>query len=281
MTVDIEGTVIMQATLNAGLVKKHPSLLYINVESFKYDMGGIRGVFNGAVAQSVADDDTSYVYLNSSQTLTINTTGYPTSGSFIALATVTTANGAVVDIADERVLLAVSSSEVGTCIITLPVDGDIRGGDTSASSNNNWASVVYEDTGTGEARNRLVRRTPRNYVSGDLVLRVVASVANAIPSSPTRQTRWEIQYKFASVGESLGSLATIAQTFTLNDQAADELFALTLTIPEASVDMTKEFMAFQLNRDNDHADDNLGEDIHVHNVEIRYNGRLLAGQAGQ
>lgn len=281
MAVDVEGTVFIAATLSNGLVKRHPSALYINVEPFRYDMGGIRGVFNGAVAQAVTDDDQNYVYLSTSETLVINTTGYPTTGGFIPLAIVTTANGAVSDISDERVLLATSSSEIGTCIITLPVDGDIRGGDTSAGSNNDWAAVKYEDTGTGEARNRLVRRTPRNYVDGDLVVRVVASVANAIPSNPDRKTRWEVQYKFASLTEGLGSLATVAVSFDLNDQAADTLFGMDLTIPEANVDMTKEYMALQINRDNNHADDNLGEDIYVHNIELRYNGFLLAGQAGQ
>lgn len=273
-------TVGINIAFQTGRVVASRTPLKVDIPGFKYDIGGLRGTYAGAVSQSVTDDDTSYVYLDSAATLQINTTGFPTE-IHIPLARVAAANGEVVAIHEERVLLASSSSSVGTCIITLPVDGDVRGGDTSASSNNDWASVVFEDTGTGEARNRLVRRTPRNYVDGDLVIRVVASVASAIPSTPTRQTRWEVQYKFASVGDSLGSLSTVAQTFTLNDQAADELFAMSLTIPEASVDMTKEFMALQINRDNDHADDNLGENIHAHNIEIRYNGRLLAGQAGQ
>lgn len=281
MAVDVQGTVNFRGILGPGLVDLHSNSLRINVASFKYDLGGVRGTYDGAVAQLVTDNDTSYVYLSNGGTLVINTTGYPTSGLFIPLARVVASSGEIVNIIDERVLLAISSSEVGTCIISLPVDGDIRGGDTAAGSNNDWAAVNYEDTGTGEGRNRLVRRTPRNYVDGDLVIRIVASVPSAIPSSPDRKTRWEVQYKFASVGESLGSLATIATSFDLNDQAADELFAMSLTIPEASVDMTKEFMALQINRDNDHADDNLGENIYVHNIEIRYNGRLLAGQPGQ
>jgi len=284
MPVNVEGIVGLELTLGPGLVKQHPDPLRVNIEALKYDIGGLRGTYDGAVAQSVTDDDTSYIYLNSSGTLVINITGFPSDGAgpYIPLARVVAANGEIANIIEERVFLASSSSSVGTCIITLPVDGDVRGGDTSVSSNNDWAAVVYEDTtDTGEARNRLVRRTPRNYVSGDVVIRVVASVPSAIPSSPDRTTRWEVQYKFASVGESLGSLATIGATFDLNDQAADELFALDLTIPEDSVDMTKEYMALQINRQNDHADDNLGEDIFVHNIEIRYTGRLLAGQAGQ
>lgn len=274
-------TVGINVNFATGAVKCTTGVsLKIDIPSFKYDIGGKRGTYVGAVNQSVTDDDTSYVYLDNDATLQINTTGFP-SAAHIPLARVTATNGEVVSIHEERVLLASSSSSVGTCIITLPVDGDIRGGDTAASSNNDWAAVRYDDTGTGEARNRLVRRTPRNYVDGDLVIRVVASVASSIPSSPTKQSRWEIMYKFASLGESLGTMSTIGVSPTHNDQTYDELFNIDLTIPEANVDMTKEYMAFQLNRDNDHADDNLGENIYVHNVEIRYNGRLLAGQAGQ
>ncbi len=274
-------TVGINVNLSTGQISPTPGQsLKIDVPGFKYDIGGVRGAYNGAVAQSVTDDDTSYIYLDKAATLQINTTGFP-GEAHIPMGRVVAANGEVVAIHEERVLLASSSSSVGTCIITLPVDGDIRGGDTAASSNNDWAAVRYDDTGTGEARNRLVRRTPRNYVDGDLVIRVVATVASSIPSSPTRQSRWEIQYKFASLGESLGTMSTIGVSPTHNDQTYDELFNIDLTIPEVNVDMTKEYMAFQLNRDNDHADDNLGENIYVHNVEIRYNGRLLAGQAGQ
>lgn len=272
--------VIINAQLADGEVYREVSPLKIGIKSFKYDIGGNRGVYSGAVGQSVTDDNTNYVYLDTAATLQINTTGFP-SGSHIPLAKVLAANGEITSVVNERVLLASSTSSVGDCIISLPVDGDVRGGDTAASSNNDWAAVKYEDTGTGEARNRLVRRCPGNYIDGDLTVRIIASVASSIPSSPTRQTRWEVQYSFASVGESLGTMSSVAVSFNLNDQSYDELFKLDLTIPEANVDMTKDLMAFQINRDNDHADDNLGEDIYVHNIEIIYNGYRAAGQAGQ
>lgn len=281
-TFNVGGTIQVEAAVTDGRIKSTPGQsLKVDVQGFMYNLGGLRGTYDGAVAQSVTDDDTSYVYLDDSGTLQINTTGYPSTGTFIALGRVVAASGEVVNVFQEKVLLGSSSSSIGTCIISLPVDGDIRGGDTSASSNNDWASVTYEDSGTGEARNRLVRRTPRNYIDGDLTIRMVASVPNAIPSSPTRQSRWEIQYKFASIGESLGSLSTNASSHTHNSQSADELFAIDLTIDEADVNMAKDYIALQINRDNDHTDDNLGENIHVHNIEIRYNGYRIAGQAGQ
>jgi hypothetical protein len=281
-TFNVGGTIQIEANITDGRVKATPGQsLKVDVEGFLYNIGGLRGSFDGAVAQSVTDDDTNYVYFDDTPGLQINTTGYPDNGPFIALAKVVAANGEISSIVQEKVLLGSSSASIGTCIITLPVDGDVRGGDTSASSNNDWAAVKYEDTGTGEGRNRLVRRTPRNYIDGDLVVRVVASLASSVGSSPTRKARWEVQYKFASIGESLGSLSTVGVSETLNDQSADELFSIDLTIPEANVDMSKDYMALQINRDNDHADDNLGQDIYVHNIEIRYNGYRVAGQAGQ
>jgi hypothetical protein len=64
-------------------------------------------------------------------------------------------------------------------------------------------------------------------------------------------------------------------------QAADELFAIDLTVPAASIDVSKDLMAFYLAREYDNAADNCPENIYVHNIELRYTGTLLAGQAGQ
>lgn len=276
----VVGQVNMQGTLTDGSVSVTPGQpLKVDITGFKYDIGGKRGAYDGAVAQTVADDDTSYLYLNSAGTLVNNITGFPTD-SHIPLARVVAANGEVVAIYHETVLLASSSSSVGTCAITLPVDGDIRGGDTSASSNNNWAAVVYEGSGGGtDARNRLVRRVPQNYVSGDLVMRLICSVASGI--SGTNKSYWELHYKFADLAEALGSMASVSNNPDHDGQSADELFAIDLTIPEGSLLMSKEFMAFKLMRDHDHANDTMTDNIYVHNIEIRYTGRLLAGQAGQ
>jgi hypothetical protein len=277
---NVQGLVKVAATVEEGLVKPTPGQsLKVNIEGFRYDIGGKRGAYAGAIAQTVTDDDTSYVYLDENATLQINTTGFPT-GIHLPLSRVICADGEVIQTPEERVVFQPSSSSIGTCIISLPVDGDIRGGDTSATSNNDWAAIRYDGSGSDtDARNRLVRRTPRNYVDGDLVARLVCSVTSSISGS--NKSYWLLNYKFASLSESLGSMANVTINPDHDGQSGDELFSIDLTIPEVSVDMSKEYMAFKLMRDWDHANDTYAGNIYVHNVELRYNGRMLAGQAGQ
>lgn len=273
-------TVGINVSLATGKISPTPGQsLKIDVPGFKYDIGGLRGSFTTAGGQSVTDNDTSFVYLDGSGALQINTTGFPTE-SHIPLARVVASSGEITAIHEERVLLAGSSSSVGTCIITLPVDGDVRGGDSAASSNNNWAAIRYDATGTaGEARNRLVRRFPRNYVSGDLVVRVVYSFATGTGNN--KAMFWRLSYKFASSGDALGTMASVTTEQDVSNLSADTIYTLNLTIPEANVEDAKEFLALYIAREYDNAADNCDEHAYVHNLEIRYTGRLLAGQAGQ
>jgi len=271
-------TVGIEVKFMVGNVSPTPGQsLKINVPGFRYDLGGACGDFDGAVAQAVPDDDTAHVYLNQYGALTVST-DVPTA-NHICLARVVAANGEIVAIHDDRILLTSSSSVLGLCVISLPVDGDIRGGDTSASANNNWAAVKFEQNTTGQARIRIVRRTPQNYESGSFTIRLACSISTSVGAS--QKSRWEIEYKFASLGESLGTLAIIGSTIDHAGQTYDELFEIELVIPEENVDMSKGYMAFQINRDNDHVDDDLTQDIYVHNIEFCYWGHLLAGQAGQ
>ena len=64
-TFNVGGTVQVEASIADGRVRATPGQsLKIDIEGFKYDIGGVRGTYNGAVAQSVTDDDTNYVYLD-------------------------------------------------------------------------------------------------------------------------------------------------------------------------------------------------------------------------
>jgi hypothetical protein len=265
--------------LGAGNVDASPASLKINVAAFKYDIGGNRGVFDGYSAYPVPDESASYVYLDSTGSLTHSTSAFP-STPHIPLARVVTTNGEIVAVHEERLLMATSSSYTGTCKITYPVDGDIKGGDTTPSSNNNWAAVYYAASGTaGEARNRWVRRPPQNYVSGDFVMRLYCSVPSSVGNN--KDSFWRLSYKFASIGEALGTMDSVTANPEHDGQAADELFIIDLTIPEANVDVSKDLMAFYLAREYDNAGDNCPENIYIHNIELRYTGTLLAGQAGQ
>lgn len=278
MSVNVEGIVGLELTLGPGLVKRHPDPLRVNVESFKYDMGGIRDTYDGAVAQSVTDDDANYIYLSEAGSLVINTTGYPSEVSYLPLAIVTTANGAVVDIADERVLIASSAAVVGTCRIGFPVDAGVKGGNAGVSSNNDVASLTF--AATGESRNRWVFRPPQNYTSGNLTLRLLCSVAG---SPGTNGVRMGLKYSGIDEGDTLPSSydTEIAQTNSLSGISNDELFKIDFTITAASFDKTKDMIAMYLLRDGDHADDTTSLTLHIHLCELRYTGYKVAGQAGQ
>lgn len=280
MPVNVEGTVSLQVELGTGEVKKHPDPLKINVLPFKYDVGGRRGTYAGVLAQAVTDNDTSYVYLSEAGALVVNTTGFPTA-THIPLARVVAANGEIVAINEERVLLASNGAYQGTCRITYPVDGDIKGGDVSASSNNDMPSLLYAGSGTDtEGRNRLTRRPPQNYVSGDAVMRLYYSHGAAPGSS--KASRWYLKYAFRSIGDALGSYdGTAAQTVDNSGQNADQIYSLDLTIPAAAFNKDKDLMILWLAREHSHADDNLSNGIHVHQQELRYTGFVLNGQPGQ
>ena len=285
MTVTLadDTTVAVNATFQEGLVRAAQSQLKVDILGFKYDIGGYRASFPTTGDQSVTDDDTSYVYLDSSGTLQINTTGFPTTFHF-PLARVTTASGEVIAIHNERVLMSASSADIGLCEISYPVDGDVRGGDTATSSNNDVGAVKYQkDAIEADApRNRWNRTPPKNYISGDVILRLRCSVASSIAAS--KGTKWQWYWSFRDGTEALGTWdSSDTQVFDVSSQAADTLFDLDLTMPAATmlagVGDSELFM--KLVRWSHDADDDCDADIYVHNVKLRYIGRRSAGQPGQ
>lgn len=277
---EVTGTVMQAVILSTGRVATSQSPLKIDVSGFKYNIGGLWGVFDGAVAQVVTDDDTSYVYLAADGTLVINTTGFPT-GAHIPLARVTAANGEIVTINEERVLMVSSSTYQGTCRITYPIDGDVRGGDVSASSNNEFPSLLYAGDGTDtEGRNRLIRRPPQNYVSGDLVLRLYYS-HGAAPGN-NKSSYWYLKYAFRSADEDLGTYdGQVGLEVDHTGQDADHIYTLDLVIPAAAFNKSKDLMALYLAREHSNPLDTLTNGVHIHQQELRYTGYLLSGQPGQ
>lgn len=106
MPVTIVGTVKEEGVLVPGLVEAHSDPLYVNIRGFRYEMNGTKASYAGAVAQSVADENTNYVYLDSGGSLVINTTGFPAaSTTHIRLARVVAANGEIQAIYEERSIL--------------------------------------------------------------------------------------------------------------------------------------------------------------------------------
>jgi len=87
--------------------------LKIGVYPLIYTLGGVRKSFDGATNQAVPDGATRKVYLDASNALQIQTS-FPTDlTTFLPLATVTTAAGAVT-ITDERPAILFGVSPVGT-----------------------------------------------------------------------------------------------------------------------------------------------------------------------
>jgi hypothetical protein len=276
---EVKGTIGIEATLIDGNVSPTPGqALKIDVRGFLYDIGGLRGTYSGAVAQSVTDDDTSYVYLDNTAALQINTTGYPTSATYIALARVVAANGEIAAIYNEKVLLASSSSSIGSCVISYPVDGDIRGGATSASSNNDFAAIRFDAGADGW--NRINRKPPGNYTSGDLKFRFYYSWPSAVGNN--KETKWRLQYAFRDSTDALGTWdGNDTQVFDVSSEAADTLHYKELTLPSSAFDIDADLMFLKITRLGADAEDDCPENAYVHQQELIYTGRLLAGQAGQ
>ena len=277
MPVTVTGTVKMDATLGSGLVETHPDPLRVNVGSVKYDIGGNRGTYNGAVAQLMTDDDTTYLYLDEDGALQSSLSGYPAT-TYIPLARVVAANGEIVAIHDERVLLASSAAVSGTCRIGFPVDAGVKGGNADVSANNDVASLTFASS--GESRNRWNFRPPQNYISGDLTLRLLCSVAGSPGSNGVRMG---LKWMPVTEGDTIPSsyTYTLDQTKSLSGISNDELFKIDFTIASANFDKTEDMYAFYVLRDGDHADDTTGLTLHIHLCELRYTGYRVAGQAGQ
>jgi len=100
-----EGTTVSTiAILEPGLVRRDGDLS-VAILRFNYELDGVRQTYDGAIDQSLTDDSWNYIFLDYDGSLNINTTGFPTT-THVRLAKVRADNGAIVSIADERVLLS-------------------------------------------------------------------------------------------------------------------------------------------------------------------------------
>lgn len=274
-----EGTRVgLDVSLEGGKVNVAVTPLKIEIKSFKYNIGGLYGVFVGVVDQSVTDDATNYVYLDNTGTLQLNTTGFPTDISYFPISRVTTSNGEIVAVYDEKVLYGISSAVQGTCRVGFPVDAGVRGGNSGVSSNNSVPSITFDDV--GESRNRWNFRPPQNYISGDVTLSLICSVAGSPGSNGMRMG---LEWTGESIGDTLPSSYdySVDQTESLSGISNDENFEMTFTITAANFDITKDYFAFYLKRDGDHGDDTSSLMLHILICELQYTGYKVAGQPGQ
>jgi hypothetical protein len=163
-----------------------------------------------------------------------------------------------------------------TCIDMLPVDGGIRGGTTTGSSNNDIAAVRFDNLGDGW--NRVNIKPPTRYTTGDLTFRLYCSVPSSVAAS--KGTRWSLEWANLDVGDSLPSSWPYNDTFTydISNQSADQMFAIDFTIPSANFDKTKGLLALKMTRIGTNAADDCDVHIYMHGLELRYTGFRYAGQ---
>jgi hypothetical protein len=132
----------------------------------------------------------------------------------------------------------------------------------------------------GESRIRWTCRPPQNYVSGDLTLCALCSLAGTAGNTGVR---WRLDWQCVGAGDVLPASYPYSSEFTQNenDKGNDTLFSVDFTIPSAQFNKAKDMLVLWLRRDGDHAEDTCTLVVHVHLVELRYSGRRLAGQPGQ
>lgn len=126
--------------------------LKIIIYPIDYTLGGSHKSYAGADNQSVTDAATNYVYINASNALVINTTGFPADiTTFYRLATVVCSGGVITAINDQRgfnnhvVPLTTSSSDSGTDNASFIIDADNAGAGADTQVRFNRGSTDAED----------------------------------------------------------------------------------------------------------------------------------------
>ena len=127
------------ARVNQLRLVEEVAALKIGVYPGDYTLGGSHKHFDGATAQAVTDGATKVWYLNSSNALTV-AASYPVDiTTYVPLATVTAASGAITTIVDDRghvgivVPTATTSSDTGTNEVSFILDADNAGAEADMS----------------------------------------------------------------------------------------------------------------------------------------------------
>lgn len=164
---------------------------------------------------------------------------------------------------------------VGACVDMQPVDGGIRGGTTTGSTNNDVAAIRFDNLGDGW--NRINIKPPTRYTTGDLTFRLYCSVPSTVAAS--KGTRWKLEWSNFDIGEVFGSWDYNDEfTYDISSQASDQVFAIDFTIAASEFDKDADLMALKMTRLGTNAADDCNVHIYVHGLELRYTGYQVAGQ---
>lgn len=143
-------------------------------------------------------------------------------------------------------------------------------------SNNNRLGVRLLNTGTGGFR--LVLAVPQNYISGDLIFRLLYTV------TATQATSRAIAYDFSWRGDVIGTtfetMHNEVDTHDTSSQIGDRPYALDLTLGSANFSKNDDFLSFLFQRLGDDAGDTCTTSFVVHAIQLQYTGWAFAGQAG-
>lgn len=131
-----EVTLVPTASLYDGAIVADGDLT-VTVTEFFYRFNCTYGKYSGSTANAVTNNATSYVYLDATGTLNINTTGYPTTTGYIKLGRVVAAGGFITRIIFERAFISSSGSKYGVkttlthggveaTLITIPISDNTK-----------------------------------------------------------------------------------------------------------------------------------------------------------
>lgn len=214
--------------------ESYPGLDY-GVFPVDYTLGGTHKHFAGATAQTLTDNATNYIYLNSSNALTVSTSSFPADiTTFYRIATVVTLNGDVASWTDDRgynrniVPQTTSSSDSGTNNTSFIIDEDNAGAAAASllvrfnrgSSNAEDAALEWKEAdGTIRARSQHSTDTlcpvdaSAIYISGTSALTAngAAKVQSAVAGNGLQHSSGVLSVKTASAsGTSIGGSGEIA-----------------------------------------------------------------------
>jgi hypothetical protein len=162
-----------------------------------------------------------------------------------------------------------------TCVDMFPVDGGIRGGTTTGSTNNDVAAIRFDNLGDGW--NRINIKPPTRHTTGNLTFRLLCSVPSTVAAS--KGTRWKLEWSNFDIGEALGTWDYSDEfTYDISNQPSDQIFAIDFTITAAQFDKTADLMALKMTRLGTDAADDCDVHIYVHGLELRFTGFCYAGQ---
>jgi len=132
MPVTVTGIVGVEAVIAPGRILVDGALT-IAVVAFNLELDGKRQTFPGEMNVGVTDDALNYVFLDWDGNLNVNTTGWP-STTHVRLGRVTAANGLIIAVNDDRVLL--------TAAIDKDVRSALENGQTSTTDDVNWTQKL-------------------------------------------------------------------------------------------------------------------------------------------